>query len=94
VQSRFPVLQGKSYQSSFRLRTPSTVKSKQVWMADSEPKILPRLFSKFTTKSDAGGTGLGLYISKGIVEAHHGKIWAENNSDGKGATFSFTIPLI
>jgi signal transduction histidine kinase len=63
-------------------------------MADSEPKILPRLFSKFTTKSDAGGTGLGLYISKGIVEAHHGKIWAENNSDGKGATFSFTIPLI
>jgi nitrogen-specific signal transduction histidine kinase len=57
---------------------------------DSE--ILPRLFSKFATKSDAGGTGLGLYICKNIVEAHGGKIWAENNSDGKGATFRFSLP--
>jgi two-component system sensor histidine kinase VicK len=56
---------------------------------DSE--ILPRLFSKFATKSDKG-TGLGLFISKSIIEAHGGKIWAENNSDGKGATFSFTLP--
>jgi signal transduction histidine kinase len=58
---------------------------------DSE--ILPRLFSKFATKSSKG-TGLGLFISKSIIEAHDGKIWAENNSDGKGATFSFTLPII
>jgi signal transduction histidine kinase len=56
------------------------------------PEILPRLFTKFATRSDMG-TGLGLFISKGIVEAHGGRIWAENNSDGKGATFSFTLPL-
>jgi len=56
------------------------------------PEILPRLFTKFVTRSDRG-TGLGLFISKGIVEAHGGRIWAENNSDGKGATFSFTLPL-
>ena len=56
------------------------------------PDILPRLFSKFVTASEKG-TGLGLYISKKIIEAHGGKIWAENNKDGKGATFSFTLPL-
>jgi two-component system sensor histidine kinase VicK len=56
------------------------------------PEILPRLFTKFATRSDRG-TGLGLFISKGIVEAHGGKIWGENNSDGNGATFSFTLPL-
>ena len=56
------------------------------------PEILPRLFTKFATRSDRG-TGLGLFISKGIVEAHGGEIWAENNSDGNGATFSFTLPL-
>ena len=54
--------------------------------------ILPRLFSKFATKS-YHGTGLGLFISKGIIEAHGGKIWGENNLDGKGATFSFSLPL-
>jgi two-component system sensor histidine kinase VicK len=58
-----------------------------------DPEILPRLFSKFATKAGTSGTGLGLFISKGIVEAHGGKIWAENNSDGKGATFAFTLPL-
>jgi signal transduction histidine kinase len=56
------------------------------------PDILPRLFTKFPTKADAG-TGLGLYISKSIVEAHGGRIWAENNSDGIGAAFSFSLPL-
>jgi signal transduction histidine kinase len=50
------------------------------------------LFSKFATKSKTG-TGLGLFISQNIVEAHGGKIWAENNSDGKGSTFSFSLPL-
>jgi signal transduction histidine kinase len=58
---------------------------------DSE--ILPRLFSKFATKSFQG-TGLGLFISKNIIEAHGGRMWAENNTDGeKGATFYFTLPL-
>jgi signal transduction histidine kinase len=54
-------------------------------------EILPRLFSKFVTRSDMG-TGLGLFISKNIVEAHGGKIWGENNTDGKGATFVFSLP--
>jgi signal transduction histidine kinase/CheY-like chemotaxis protein len=58
-----------------------------------DPEIMPRLFTKFATKSIIG-TGLGLYISKRIIEAHGGKMWAENNSDGIGATFSFTLPLI
>jgi signal transduction histidine kinase len=61
-----------------------------------DPEIMPKLFTKFATKSDQG-TGLGLYISKSIVEAHGGKIWAENNnSDGSrnGATFAFSLPLV
>jgi signal transduction histidine kinase len=58
---------------------------------DSE--IYPRLFTKFASKSFQG-TGLGLYISKNIVEAHGGRIWAKNNENGKGATFSFSFPLI
>jgi signal transduction histidine kinase len=57
------------------------------------PEIMPRLFTKFAAKSEKG-TGLGLFISKSIVEAHGGKIWAENNPDGKkGATFYFSLPL-
>ena len=63
-----------------------------------DPEILPRLFTKFATKSElAGGTGLGLFISKSIVEAHGGKMWAKNSvSDGKvekGATFTFSLQL-
>ena len=58
-----------------------------------DKEILPRLFEKFATKSETG-TGLGLYIAKSIVEAHGGKIWAENNIDDNGATFSFTLPII
>jgi signal transduction histidine kinase len=60
-----------------------------------DPDILPRLFSKFTTKSEFGGTGLGLYISKKIIEAHGGTIRGYNNQNGekKGATFEFILPL-
>ena len=58
---------------------------------DSE--ILPRLFTKFATKSTTG-TGLGLFISKSIIDAHGGKIWGKNNyPEGKGATFGFSLPL-
>jgi signal transduction histidine kinase len=61
-----------------------------------DPEILPRLFSKFTTQSEFGGTGLGLYISKKIIEAHNGTIIGYNNNlNGKikGATFEFILPL-
>ena len=69
-----------------------------VWVKDTgtgiDSQIFSRLFSKFATKSEVGGTGLGLFISKSIVEAHGGRIWAENNSEGmKGATFYFSLPL-
>ena len=57
-----------------------------------DPEIIPHLFSKFKTKSEKG-LGLGLYISKNIVEAHHGKIEAYNNPNSKGATFLVTLPL-
>jgi two-component system, OmpR family, sensor histidine kinase VicK len=58
-----------------------------------DAEMLHRLFTKFASNSERGGTGLGLFISKSIIEAHGGKIWAENNSDGKGATFSFSLPI-
>lgn len=57
-----------------------------------DQEIMSRLFSKFASKSWIG-TGLGLFISKSIIKAHGGKIWGENNSDGKGATFTFALPL-
>lgn len=67
-----------------------------VRVRDSGPGIdvetMPRLFTKFFTKSDSG-IGLGLYISKIIVDSHGGRIWAENNTDGKGASFTFCVPL-
>ena len=56
-------------------------------------KILPKLFSKFSISNSTTGTGLGLYICKNIIEAHDGRIWAENNSYENGATFSFTLPI-
>jgi signal transduction histidine kinase len=61
--------------------------------AGIDPQIMDRLFAKFATKAH-NRAGLGRYISKTIIGAHGGKIWAENNKDGSGATFSFTLPLL
>lgn len=58
-----------------------------------DASMLPRLFTKFASKSYRG-TGLGLFISKGIIEAHHGRIWGKNNDNGIGATFSFSLSAI
>ena len=55
--------------------------------------IQQKLFSKFVTGSKTGN-GLGLFICKNIIERHGGQIWAKNNTNGKGATFSFTLPII
>ncbi|HEY6884443.1 MAG TPA: HAMP domain-containing sensor histidine kinase [Nitrososphaeraceae archaeon] len=60
--------------------------------AGIDSEVLPRLFEKFTSKS-YHGSGLGLFISKSIIEAHGGRMWAGNNIDGKGATFSFSLPI-
>ena len=63
------------------------------------PEIVPKLFTKFATKSISNGTGLGLFISKNIIEMHGGRIWAINNSNAyedrkvKGSTFTFSIPI-
>ena len=61
-------------------------------------EMLPKLFTKFATKSMSGGTGLGLFISKSIIEMHGGRIWAFNNniedgSEVKGSTFTFSLPI-
>ncbi len=55
-------------------------------------EIFPNLFERFVSKSEKG-TGLGLFISKNITLAHGGRIWAENNPDGIGATFAFSLPI-
>lgn len=70
---------------------------KEIYIAVSDsgkgisPEILPRLFEKFNTNS-AAGTGLGLYISRKLIEAMGGRIWAFNNADGRGSTFVFSLP--
>jgi two-component system, OmpR family, sensor histidine kinase VicK len=60
--------------------------------AGVDPSIVPMLFSRFVAKSQSG-TGLGLYISKSIIEEHGGRIWVESNAPGRGATFAFEIPI-
>src|SRR6188472_2718881 len=91
----------KSNQTYNRVNTTSTSSSKGgdevvISIKDRgtgiDPSVHDKLFSIFVTKSDTG-SGLGLFISKGIVEAHGGMIWAQNNTDGKGATFSFSLPI-
>jgi signal transduction histidine kinase len=57
-----------------------------------DPAVKDKLFEKFETKSEKG-MGLGLYISRKIIEAHGGRIWAEDNANSKGATFSFSLPI-
>jgi len=77
------------------------MKEKEVMISvkDTGPGIdsntLPKLLSRcaLTPSSKAEGSGLGLFISKSIVESHGGKIWAENNADGRGSTFSFSLPI-
>jgi signal transduction histidine kinase len=58
-----------------------------------DSKIFASLFSKFVSTNSSKGTGLGLFISKSIVEAHGGQIWCRNNDEGKGATFAFSLPI-
>ncbi len=64
-----------------------------------DASLFPRLFQIFATNTigtsfNQSGSGVGLYISKNIIEAHGGRIWAENNEDGKGATFTFMLPSV
>ncbi|MDQ3838928.1 MAG: HAMP domain-containing histidine kinase [Thermoproteota archaeon] len=57
-----------------------------------DPEIIDKVFEKFVTKSDKG-TGLGLFISRKIIEAHGGSIWAKNNTNAEGATIAFSLPI-
>jgi signal transduction histidine kinase len=98
------ILQMKNEDSSNNINTDESSDSPQyvmVCIRDNgtgiDPEIFPRLFDKFASKSFQG-TGLGLFISKSIVEAHGGKIWAQNNNnstdDGNGATLCCTLPAL
>ncbi|HTP57078.1 MAG TPA: HAMP domain-containing sensor histidine kinase [Candidatus Paceibacterota bacterium] len=60
--------------------------------------LLPRLFEQFSRDEsvarEIAGTGLGLYIARQIVQAHHGKVWAQSPGPGKGSTFIMELPVI
>ena len=63
------------------------------------PETLPKLFQKFSRAADANetnviGTGLGLYVVKTMVEAQHGRVWAESPGAGKGSTFIVELPVV
>ena len=79
-------------------KNPSAVNNNTVFISISDEgkgiseDMLPRLFERFVTDSESG-TGLGLYITKKLVEAHGGSIWGYNNSKGKGCTFEITLPV-
>ncbi len=75
-----------------RLSGPNVLVSVRDNGSGIDPSIKDKMFEKFTTRSEKG-SGLGLFIARSIVEAHGGQIWAGNNSDGKGATFAFSLPL-
>jgi two-component system, OmpR family, sensor histidine kinase VicK len=77
--------------NNFSINNHVLVKIKDTGVGISE-EIFPRLFTRFASKS-INGIGLGLYISRSIIEAHGGKIWAENNKNGNGATFTIRLPL-
>ena len=57
------------------------------------PEAKSRLFQKFSSGGKERGTGLGLAFCRTVIEAHGGTIWADSGDNGKGATFSFTLPL-
>jgi hypothetical protein len=77
---------------SMRLSGPNVMVSVRDNGTGIDPSIKDKMFEKFTTRSEKG-SGLGLFIAKSIVEAHGGAIWAGNNSDGRGTTFSFSLPV-
>ena len=89
---------GKGWQPREMLISSNKVEPNQVRVAVSDtgigldPGNSGHIFDAFfTTKADHGGLGLGLSVSRTIVEAHGGKLWATPN-EGKGATFQFTLP--
>jgi signal transduction histidine kinase len=86
-----------THRGSITVDTKITDGNAQVSVIDTgtgiDPEILPKIFTKFATRSMTG-TGLGLFISKSVVEAHGGKIWVEKSSPREqGATITFTIPI-
>jgi two-component system sensor histidine kinase VicK len=99
---RFTIKKGKYKEATNNVKISITIESKgnqvTVTVKDNgqgiDEEILPKLFTKFATKSETGGTGLGLYISKSIVEQHGGRIWTEiNRGIDKGAVFKFSLPV-
>ena len=99
---RFTIKKGKHKETTNNGKISITIESKgnqvTVTIKDNgqgiDEAILPKLFTKFATKSETGGTGLGLYISKSIVEQHGGRIWTEiKRGIDKGAVFKFSLPV-